>query len=98
MPGAVARSCARMGGSSQAATASLADTAESVTAVDVSAEAVAFASERYTAANLSFLKVDAERPLPFPDRQFDVVLSFLSLVSLLSLVRVAGCHCRQDQL
>lgn len=56
--------------------ASLADIAESVTAVDVSAEAVAFASERYTAANLNFLKIDAERPLPFPDRQFDVVLSF----------------------
>jgi SAM-dependent methyltransferase len=56
--------------------ASLIDIADSVTAVDVSAEAVAFASGRYRAANLSFQKIDEESPLPFHDMQFDVVLSF----------------------
>lgn len=56
--------------------ASLADIAASVTAVDVSEEAVAFASDRYRAANLRYLKIDEERPLPFADARFDVILSF----------------------
>ena len=56
--------------------ASLAEVAESVVAVDVSADAVAFASERYKAPNLSFEKIDALGPLPFADAQCDVVLSF----------------------
>lgn len=56
--------------------ASLVDIAESVVAVDVSAEAVNFAAERYRADNLSFQLVDGSGPLPFPDAAFDVVLSF----------------------
>mgnify|MGYP003383426596 CR=1 FL=1 len=56
--------------------ASLADVAESVIAVDVSAEAVAFAADRYEAPNLSFRKIEGAGPLPFEDDQFDVVLSF----------------------
>lgn len=56
--------------------ASLADTANSIVAVDVSAEAVAFASARYQAPNLSFHRIDAEEPLPFANQEFDVVLSF----------------------
>lgn len=56
--------------------ASLADTAGSVVAVDVSAEAIAFASTRYQAPNLSFQKIDADGSLPFADGEFDVVLSF----------------------
>lgn len=56
--------------------ASLAGVAESVVAVDVSGEAVGFASERYKASNLSYEKIDERGPLPFSDGQFDVVLSF----------------------
>lgn len=56
--------------------ASLADIAASVVAVDISADAVAFAAERYRAGNLSFQVIDGSGPLPFADGQFDVVLSF----------------------
>lgn len=56
--------------------ACIAELARSVHAVDVSAEAVAYAQEHYTRPNLSFQIVPPEGPLPFPDRHFDVVLSF----------------------
>lgn len=56
--------------------ASLADTADVIVAVDISAEAIAFASARYHATNLSFRKIDPDATLPFADREFDVVLSF----------------------
>lgn len=56
--------------------ASLADTAKTVVAVDVSGEAIAFAATRYRTPNLSFRKIEADGPLPFADQAFDVVLSF----------------------
>lgn len=56
--------------------ATLADTAGSMVAVDVSSEAIAFASARYLAPNLSFQQIDVDGPLPFADQEFDVVLSF----------------------
>jgi len=56
--------------------ASLCDTAATVTAVDVSADAIAFASARYRSPNLTFRHIKAAEPLPFPDHSFDVVLSF----------------------
>lgn len=56
--------------------ASLADTALHVTAVDVSAEAAAYAADRYKAPNLIFQAIAADATLPFVDESFDVVLSF----------------------
>lgn len=58
--------------------ARLAASATSVTAVDVSGEAVRFAEGRYPAENLTFRQIaPVERePLPFPDASFDVVTSF----------------------
>ncbi|MFB9067150.1 class I SAM-dependent methyltransferase [Pseudofulvimonas gallinarii] len=56
--------------------ASLAGTAESIVAVDISREAIEFASERYRAPNLSFRQIHAGSALPFADETFDVVLSF----------------------
>lgn len=54
----------------------IASYALSVQAVDVSAEAVAFSSEHYPRENLSFLTIEPDASLPFPDESFDVVLSF----------------------
>lgn len=56
--------------------ASLADAAAETVGVDVSPEAVAFASERYRANNLTFQRIDPNAPLPFADQSFDTVLSF----------------------
>lgn len=54
----------------------LADVANSVVGVDVDGEAVEFASKRYGRPNLQYRRVEAGRSLPFPDAEFDVVLSF----------------------
>lgn len=54
----------------------VAETARSVTAVDVSEEAVAYARSKYPGPNLAFQAIDPEAPLPFADASFDVVLSF----------------------
>lgn len=51
-------------------------TAASVVAVDVAEEAVAYASSHFSHPNLSFQRVDPNRPLPFADASFDTVLSF----------------------
>lgn len=56
--------------------AEIAADASSVTGVDVSAEAIEQARADFSAPNLSFQLVEAERSLPFPDRSFDTVLSF----------------------
>jgi len=53
----------------------MAQTARSVIGVEVSADAVAHASETYTRANLRFLHGDARR-LPLEDASVDVVVSF----------------------
>lgn len=54
----------------------LAPAAASVVGVDVSADAVSHAAEAYRAANLRFQAIDPAGPLPFPDGEFEVVLSF----------------------
>jgi SAM-dependent methyltransferase len=56
----------------------IASRCEAITGVDVSGEAVAFARDRYRAANLEFLEIPPiERaPLPFDDASFGAVLSF----------------------
>jgi SAM-dependent methyltransferase len=56
--------------------AQIAQTAASVTAVDVADDAIAYAQGQFARANLKFLAIDPERPLPFADDDFDVVLSF----------------------
>ncbi|BDG07184.1 glycosyltransferase [Anaeromyxobacter paludicola] len=53
----------------------LAGVAAAVTGVDLSAEAVAWASERYAAPNLRYLQGDA-RSVPLPDASFDLVVCF----------------------
>ena len=59
----------------------LAETASRVSGVDVSAQAVEHATERYSAANLEFHQADC-LALPFPDDQFDCVVSFETLEHL----------------
>lgn len=54
----------------------IAQSAASVTAVDVAADAIAHASAQFGAPNLEFLAIDPDRPLPFADGSFDTVLSF----------------------
>ncbi len=56
--------------------ASLASHARSVVGVDVSAAAVAYAREHYRLPNLRYEEIIADRPTPFPEGSFDVVLSF----------------------
>jgi SAM-dependent methyltransferase len=56
--------------------ARVAEVAASVHAVDVSAEAVAYAAATYARANTTFSVIQADADLPFADGQFDVVLSF----------------------
>lgn len=51
-------------------------TAKSVEAVDVAAEAIEYASRRYSASNVRFGKISPTGPIPFADRSFDVVTSF----------------------
>ncbi len=50
-------------------------TAQSVTGVDVSAEAVAHASEKYAASNLHYLCASCT-DVPLPDASFDLIISF----------------------
>lgn len=59
-------------------TASIADKCASICGVDISDEAVAYATEKYQADNLAFktIRKVEDAPLPFSDGSFDVVLSF----------------------
>ncbi|MEE4217395.1 MAG: class I SAM-dependent methyltransferase [Xanthomonadales bacterium] len=59
----------------------LAETASRLVGVDVSPQAVAHASERYRAPNLEFRQADC-LALPFPDDEFDCVVSFETLEHL----------------
>lgn len=59
----------------------LAETAASVTGVDLSAEAVGHAGARYPSPNLSFRQADCLE-LPFEDGAFDSVVSFETLEHL----------------
>lgn len=54
----------------------IAEHAEEVYAVDVSAEAIEFARNNYIRSNLHFELIHPGDQLPFPDHSFDVVLSF----------------------
>ncbi len=56
--------------------ARIAEVARDVHAVDISSEAVAYATEHYSRVNLSFAQIEPDRPLPLADASFDVVLSF----------------------
>jgi SAM-dependent methyltransferase len=56
--------------------ASIGEQAEHVVGVDVDGDAVAFAQQRYSRANVSFSRIEAGKELPFADNSFDVVLSF----------------------
>lgn len=55
--------------------AELSHSALAVTGIDVSAEAVAYASEHYARPNLTFQQASAAE-LPFPDASFDLVVAF----------------------
>jgi ubiquinone/menaquinone biosynthesis C-methylase UbiE len=59
-------------------TALIADKCASICGVDISAEAIAYATEKFNANNLSYKTISKveEAPLPFADDSFDVVLSF----------------------
>jgi SAM-dependent methyltransferase len=59
-------------------TAHLAQVAASVVGVDVSGDAVAYATKRYAGPRASFRKMDVTA-LDFPDATFDVVCSFETL-------------------
>lgn len=54
----------------------IAEYANEVHAVDISAESIAFARSQYGQPNLHFNVIHSGERLPFPDRSFDVVLSF----------------------
>jgi 2-polyprenyl-3-methyl-5-hydroxy-6-metoxy-1,4-benzoquinol methylase len=56
----------------------LADHADDVTAVDISEEAISSAATSYSANNLHFLRIEPieTAALPFPDGDFEVVISF----------------------
>ncbi len=56
--------------------AMIASVAERVVAVDVSYDAIRFASEHHARPNLSHRVIDPDAPLPFEAASFDVVLSF----------------------
>jgi len=59
----------------------LATVAQTVCAIDISAQAIAHARERYQAKNLEFQVADC-CSLPFPDDNFDCVVSFETLEHL----------------
>lgn len=54
----------------------IAAVAREVQGVDVAADAVAYAQQKYRHPGLSFRQIIAGQPLPFADGYFDVVLSF----------------------
>lgn len=54
----------------------IAEYAKEVHAVDVSAEAIDFARKKYNKKNINFSTINPGGKLPFPDGDFDVVLSF----------------------
>jgi SAM-dependent methyltransferase len=56
----------------------IAPACQSVTGVDISADAVAYAAEHYQAPNLDYRRIDRAEVarLPFADASFDTVLSF----------------------
>jgi len=56
--------------------ARIGEEAKKVEGVDVDAEAVAFARQRYSRENVSFSRIESGKSLPFADASFDVVLSF----------------------
>jgi SAM-dependent methyltransferase len=56
--------------------ARIASKARSVTGVDVSAEAVAYAQAHYTQPNLDYRVIEPDKPLPFEAGAFQTVLSF----------------------
>ncbi|MCZ8062369.1 class I SAM-dependent methyltransferase [Silanimonas sp.] len=56
--------------------ASLAPCSRSAVGVDVSDAAIDYAREHYQSVNLRFSQIFANKPTPFPDESFDVVLSF----------------------
>ena len=62
-------------------TALLAETATSVTGVDVSAAAIAHARKRYQHANADFVESDC-LSMPFEDGEFDCIVSFETLEHL----------------
>lgn len=49
--------------------------AQHVTGLDISAEAIAYAREHYTFENLTFLEADSTR-IPLPDGSFDLITAF----------------------
>lgn len=53
----------------------MSNSAKSVVGVDISAEAVAFASEKYKKSNLTYMQGSAIE-IPLPDNSIDVVVSF----------------------
>ncbi|MFN0103677.1 MAG: methyltransferase domain-containing protein [Bryobacteraceae bacterium] len=55
--------------------AELANTASTVTGIDISGDAIAYATENYARANLTFQQAGAAQ-LPFPDASFDLVVAF----------------------
>lgn len=57
--------------------AQIAEVATHVHAVDIAADAVAYAREHYSSrTNVSFARITPDAPLPLADASFDVVLSF----------------------
>lgn len=56
--------------------ASIAEVAATVDAVDVAEDAIAYANARHARDNLRFRTIDPATALPYPDASFDVVLSF----------------------
>ena len=53
----------------------LSEHARLVTGIDYHPPAIAYAREHYQSPNLTFLRHDANTPLPFPDRSFDLIVS-----------------------
>ena len=71
----------------------LAESAASVTGVDLSEEAVAHAARRYGRDNLAFRQADC-LDLPFEDNAFDCVVSFETLEHLAEHERLLAEFCR----
>lgn len=55
--------------------------ASKVTGVDISAESITYAKKTYNLPDISFLIGDAEH-LPFPDKHFDIIVSFETIEHL----------------